>query len=97
MTENNRPKNLREGPLNLGIFKHKADHGYNYSSKLTRSYKDKEGQWQETPHLRDQDHLPASNLFQRGHDFIRDDKKRDRQAQQQAQQGQQPGSDGPSH
>lgn len=79
MTEKNRPTNLREGLLNLAIFKNETEHGHSYSSKLTRSYRDDEGQWQETPHLRESDHLPASNLFQRGHDYIREDKKRTRE------------------
>lgn len=85
MTEKNRPKNIREGVLNLAIFKNETERGHSYSSKLTRNYRDDEGQWQETPHLRDKDHLPASNLFQRGHDYIRENKKRDRQAQAQGQ------------
>ena len=96
MAEKNRPKNLREGALNLAIFKNPTEHGVMYSSKLTRSYQDKEGQWQETQHLRDSDHLPASNLFQRGHDYIRDEKKRERQAQQQSRQSHGPSQNGPS-
>jgi len=96
MADKNRPHNLRDGALNLAIFKNPTEHGFMYSSKLTRSYLDKEGQWQETAQLRDQDHLPASNLFRRGHDFIRDDKRRDRTAQQGKGPSQGQSQDGPS-
>jgi hypothetical protein len=99
MTEKNRPNNIREGVLNLAIFKNATERGHAYSSKLTRNYKDQEGQWQETPHLREQDHLPASRLFSRGHDYIREEKKRDRQGQAQSQdqsQSQQRGPQEPS-
>ena len=100
MAEKNRPINLREGTLNLAIFKNATEKGYAYSSKLTRSYQDKEGQWQETPHLRSQDHLPASNLFRRGHETIRQDRENDRamqRSQDQAKtQRQERGPEGPA-
>jgi len=96
MADKNRPHNLREGALNLSIFKNPTEHGFAYSSKLTRNYRDKEGQWQETPHLRDQDHWPASNLFQRGHAYIRDDKRQTRAASRDKGQFQKPTHDGPS-
>jgi len=86
MTEKNRPTNLREGALSLAIFKNATEHGYAYSSKLRRSYKDQDGQWQETENLREKDHLDASHLFTRGHEFIRKDRERDRREQRREQQ-----------
>lgn len=88
-----KPKNLREGVLNLAIWKNTTEKGHSYSSKLTRNYRDNEGQWQETPHLREKDQLPASNLFTRAHDFIRKDKAQDKRA---ISQDQQQGPQGPS-
>lgn len=96
MAEKNRPTNLREGLLNLAIFKNATEKGYAYSSKLTRSYQDKEGQWQETPHLREADHLPASNLFRRGHETIRKAKEQDRAQARSQNQSQERGPEGPA-
>ncbi|OAO00378.1 hypothetical protein A8B75_18740 [Sphingomonadales bacterium EhC05] len=97
----NQPKNLREGALNLAIWKNDGEHGPKFSSNLTRSYKDQEGEWQKTSQLREQDQLPASRLFSRGHDHIREQKqeraKAERSPSQKPSQGQSQGqSQGPS-
>lgn len=88
MTDRNPPKNLREGALNLAIWKNDGEHGPRFSSNLTRSYKDKEGEWQKTSQLREQDQLPASRLFSRGHDHIREQKQERPEAKLSPSKGQ---------
>lgn len=83
----NRPQTLREGALKLAIFENESEQGKYRSGVLTRSYKDKEDQWQETASLRERDMLDASHLLSRGHDLIRKEKQRERQQQQAQSQG----------
>lgn len=96
MTEKNRPQVLREGSLRLAVFNNHSEHGSYRSAVLTRGYKDKEDQWQETSSLREKDLLDASHLLSRGHDLIRREKSRERQQQQGQEQSQDRGPEGPA-
>ncbi len=86
--EKKRPQNLREGSLNLAVWRNATEKGTRFNTELTRSYCDADGQWHKTHTLREQDQLTASNLQRRGHDYITRQKQELARQQRVSQQGQ---------
>lgn len=65
------------GNLQVAVWKYKQENGPdNYSVKLSRSYKDKEGEYQTTDYLRDSDLLRATALLEQADQWIEADKGR---------------------
>jgi len=65
-------KTLRDGLITATLWKNHTDDGAFYSVNLIRSYKDQDGEWNETPSFSGSDLLKASNLATRAYDFITD-------------------------
>ncbi|WP_425395027.1 hypothetical protein [Aeoliella sp.] len=70
MSNNTQPKNrpvaeFADGSLKIAIFENprKEGDGVRFSGKLTRSYRDAEGQWHETQALSGSEYLRAANLL----------------------------------
>lgn len=63
---NNRPvAELRDGSLKIAIFQGTTEKGHPYfSHKLTRSYRDQQGNWHDTDYLSGIENLQAANLRQ---------------------------------
>lgn len=71
-SKNNKPvSELRDGSLKIAIFrnepKEEGDRA-RYSGKLTRSYKDASGDWQDTEYLSGTEYLRAANLLNKAYD-----------------------------
>jgi len=65
-TSTNRPvAEIRDGTLKIAIFSNpkKDGEGVRFSHKLTRSYRDANGNWQETAYLSGSENLRAANLM----------------------------------
>lgn len=57
----------RIGSVKIAAWENQGEHGPWYSIKLARSYKDKNGNWQETATLGDRDLLAAAQLLEQMH------------------------------
>ena len=66
---------FHNGGLKATIWKNESKNGQYYSTKLSRSYQDKEGEWQETNYLRENDLLHSGRLLTRAHDHIQEQKQ----------------------
>ena len=65
------------GGINVAVWKHKNESGYdNYSVRIERSYKDKNGDYQSTEYLRDSDLLRTQKLLEQADNWIEQDKGR---------------------
>ena len=93
------PKNppvetLREGPLKAALWRNESERGAYHSVTLARTYKDREGQLQETSSFRAKDMLGLSELARRAHhhthDLDRTAFKEQRQAQEAHAHSQKP-------
>lgn len=90
-TDRNPPaETLREGPLKAAIWRNESENGAYHSVTLARTYKDKDGNLQDTSSFRAKDMLGLSELARRAHHDASD---RDRAAfkehrMAQAEQGQ---------
>lgn len=92
-TTKNRPaETLREGPLKAALWRNESDRGAYHSVTLSRTYKDQEGQLQDTSSFRAKDMLGLSELARRAHhhthDLDREAFKEQRQAQAEHGQSQ---------
>ncbi len=58
---------LREGPLKAAIWRNETEHGPYHSVTLARTYKDREGNLQDTSSFRAKDMLGLSELARRAH------------------------------
>lgn len=80
---------LREGPLKAAIWRNEGEHGAYHSVTLARTYKDRDGNLQDTSSFRAKDMLGLSELARRAHHEAHDrDRaafKEHRQAQEQSQ------------
>lgn len=69
----NRPEEtLREGPLKAAIWRNENDKGAYHSVTLARTYKDRDGNLQDTSNFRPQDMLGLSELARRAHHHAHD-------------------------
>ncbi|WP_299621448.1 hypothetical protein [uncultured Tateyamaria sp.] len=88
---------LREGPLKAAIWRNENDKGPYHSVTVARTYKDQEGNLQDTQNFRPKDLLGLSELARRAHHQVHDldremFKEQRRTAQEQAQSKGQPQS-----
>lgn len=58
---------LREGPLKAAIWRNEGENGAYHSVTLARTYKDREGNLQDTQSFRPKDMLGLSELTRRAH------------------------------
>ena len=58
---------LREGPLKAAIWRNESEHGAYHSVNVTRTYKDKDGNLQDTHSMRGKDMLGLAELARRAH------------------------------
>ena len=71
MSDNKPVIKLRDGRLKLAVWANETEEGKTfYSTKLTRSYKDKADEWQDGDSLNSDDLLPAAQLLQRAYTAI---------------------------
>lgn len=63
---------LREGNVLASIWENQTEQGARHNVTLNRTYQDKDGKPQQTPHLGDCDMLSVQHLAGRVHDAIRE-------------------------
>lgn len=83
----------RDGPLETAIWKRETDKGPVYNTERSRSYQDKDGNWQRTNVIPERDLLRAARLDEKAYETIQDFRERDRAAYVAEQSGRQPRSD----
>lgn len=70
------------GGLKVAVWKYRNEDGPDsYSAAITRTYRDKEGEFHTVPHLHDSDLLRVSKLLEQADQWIEQDKSRTRTAQ----------------
>lgn len=80
MTDPKEPeKRLHDRGLELALWRNDGEYGPTYSGKLSRSYRDSEGEWQKTQTLREQDMLVVPGLVSRGYEYARRQNERSRE------------------
>lgn len=87
-TENAPEIVLRDNALRAAIWKVDGEYGPIYNTKISRYYKNDEGEIRETSSLRERDLLPAAELAAEAHRSIRDRKREN--AQTRSERDQQP-------
>ena len=80
---NNRPvSEVRDGSIKFALFRNESKEqgeGVWYSGKLTRSYRDANGEWHDTDYLSGTELLRAARLLERAYDASLDLRAADRQ------------------
>ena len=66
---------LRDGSLRAASWRSDGEYGPMFNTKITRTYSDDDGEFRETPYLREQDLLPAAELAHETHSQIKDRKR----------------------
>jgi len=61
---------VRIGPLRCAIWANQTKNGVMHNSVLTRTYRDNDGEFRETPSLRRDDLLAAGKLLDMAHTWI---------------------------
>jgi len=77
MTDHSNQKNHpvakhRDGALESAVWKHETDKGPVFNVERTRSYKDKDGNWQKTHIISERDLLKAARLDQKAYESIQE-------------------------
>lgn len=75
MTDQNNEKNHpvakhRDGAIETAVWEQETDNGLIFNAERTRSYKDKEGNWQKTHVIAERDLLKAARLDQKAYESI---------------------------
>lgn len=72
MSNNKKPvSEVRDGTMKIAIFKNEPKEDGDrpwFSGKLTRSYKDANGDWHDTDYLTGSDYLRAARLMEKAYD-----------------------------
>jgi hypothetical protein len=69
----NRPvARLRENALTADIWENKHENGLSHNVSFSKSYQDKDGNWQRTSNFGDRDLLSLKHLVSRAHDTVRE-------------------------
>ncbi|MEM1186720.1 MAG: hypothetical protein AAGI53_17180 [Planctomycetota bacterium] len=72
ITSNNKPfQEVRDGTLKIAIFRNdpkQEGERPRYSGKLTRSYRDAQGEWHDTDYLSGTEFLRAARLMEKAYD-----------------------------
>jgi hypothetical protein len=70
-SEKVKPEHEKDGALSVTIWKNKSEKGFDYNTfSFQRSYKDKEGNWQNTDTFRKSDLLRVARLCQKAYDHV---------------------------
>lgn len=76
---NNRPvENFRDGAIQVAVWPHQGQNGTFYEIERTRSYKDKDDNWQKTTLISERDMLKARRLEDQAYEAIQRLKEQDR-------------------
>ncbi len=76
---------LRNGVLQVTIWRNSGDKGNWYSVVPTRSYKQGEDTWKETDSLNFDDLLPMAKLFDQAHTWIMNQQQADAKARKESE------------
>jgi hypothetical protein len=76
---------IRDGVLQVTIWRNSGDKGNWYSIVPTRSYKQGDETWKETDSLNEADALPMAKLLDLAHSWILHQKQADAKARKQAE------------
>ncbi len=76
---------LRNGVLQVTIWRNSGEKGNWYSVVPTRSYKQGEGTWKETDSLNFDDLLPMAKLFDQAHTWIMNQQQADAKARKESE------------
>ena len=79
---------LREGPLQAAIWRNESENGAYHAVTLSRTYKDKEGNLQNTSNFRPKDMLGLAELSRQAHHRAQDLDREMFKEMRQAQAGQ---------
>jgi hypothetical protein len=77
---------IRDGVLQVTIWRNQGEKGNWYSVVPARSYKQGEETWKQTDSLRLDDLLPMAKLFDQAHTWITDQQKADAKARKESAQ-----------
>lgn len=85
----------RDGAIEVTIWKQDGDKGPHYNTERTRSYRDKNGDWQKTHSIPERDLLRAARLDEKAYESIQAMRTKDRAhyVDQQRQANTQPSRD----
>lgn len=82
---NNKPiHELRDGGLRIAIFRNEPKQEGDrprYSGKLTRSYRDAQGEWHDTEYLSGTEYLRAARLLEKAYDAELEQRSADKNGQ----------------
>ncbi len=77
--ENNRPVDShRDGAVEVAIWQRETEKGPVFNTERTRSYQDKDGNWQKTHSIPERDLLKAARLDQKAYESIQQIRKQER-------------------
>lgn len=99
-TENQKPKPVdthHDGRLSVAIWANEGEHGRIYNTTFAYSYKDKEGNWQDTQSIPSHELLKAANLAQTAYASVQRLKEQDRARYVQREQAEAPSRPAPTH
>ena len=89
-TEKQRPvESFRDGAIQVAVWPRKGSNGIFYEIDRSRSYKDKDGEWQKTTLISDRDMLKARYLEEQAYAAIQRLKDQDRALQAYQRDGEQ--------
>ncbi|QDT68784.1 hypothetical protein MalM25_17090 [Planctomycetes bacterium MalM25] len=84
MSNNNKPvQEVRDGGLRVAIFRNEPKQEGDrprYSGKLTRSYRDAQGEWHDTEYLSGTEFLRAARLMEKAYDVELAQRSADKEA-----------------
>ena len=84
MTDNQKPADtIRQGPLKASIWQNDGENGPMFNTKLSRTYRDKEGNFQETQSFRSGDLLGVAELGRAAHHRVNELKQEHYRGQDQ--------------
>ena len=69
---------IHYGRVDVAIWKRQGEGGTWYSTSLSRSYKDKDDQWQRTTNLDEEDLLPAARALEEAYAWMQGQRQKSR-------------------
>ena len=89
-TEKNHPiARHRDGAIEVAVFRNETEKGAVYNTERTRSYQDKDGNWQKTHSFPERDLLKAAKLDEKAYESIQHSRKQSRREYVERQQSEQ--------
>ena len=77
---------IRDGVLQVTIWRNQSERGNYYTVNPTRSYKQGDETWKETDSLNADDMLPMAELFREAYAWIKIQRRADTKARKEAEQ-----------